>query len=136
MKLLSAIAASAVLAFAAPAFAQTPSDPAALPVEPAPGPSAETIAQHQAVLTSTIKAIQAGKVDFNTMEPQLADAERQQQGAMQPALQQLGDIKETAFEGVVQGALKFRVTFAGGPTVWFISLTPEGKIGGLVVRGG
>ena len=137
MKTLSALALSAAVALSgSPALAQTtPTDPSALPSEPA-GPTPEIIARHQTVLTRTIADLQTGKPDFAAMTPQLADAVRQQQAAIQPALQQLGAVQSIAYDGVVQGALKFNVAFAGGATVWLIGIDGQGKIAALVLRGG
>jgi len=140
MKSFPLIAAATLLALGAPALAQTPAaEPAAsapAPTEVPAGPTPEVIAAHQALLLKTIADLTAGRPNFDTMEPRLADVVRQQQGVMQPELQRLGKVQEVTYAGVVQGALKFRVAFAGGPTTWFIGLGADGRIANLVVRGG
>jgi len=138
MKTFRVLALSAALTLGgAPALAQTaaPADPSALPAEPA-GPSPDVVAAHQTLLTRTIADLKAGRPDFNTMAPELADVVRRQQASLQPALQQLGDVQAVAYDGVVQGALKFNVAFAGGATVWLIGVGADGKIAALVARGG
>ncbi len=129
------VLALAVAGVSAPASAQTPPTetlPTEQPAAPAPPP--EVVSRHQTVLTSTIAGMQAGKPDYGSMVPQLADAVRQQEAAITPALQQLGEVKTIAYDGVVQGALKFKVAFANGETTWIIALGPDGKIAGLVFR--
>jgi hypothetical protein len=139
MKILSDLAMgalavwAALVAFSTPAAAQ-PADPATLPSEQPAGPAPEVIAAYKQTLTKTITDLQAGHPDYDTMAPQLADVVRAQIGAIGPQLQQLGAIKSVDYDGVYQTALKFKVTFANGETNWMIVISPDGKIGMLVIR--
>jgi len=127
--------AAALAAVSAPVHAQeTPTDPSALPSTQPVGPSPEVIAAHEAVLRKVIGELQAGKPDYGQMVPQLADAVRAAEADIQPKLAGLGPLKTVAFAGSQQQALKFKVAFEKGETVWFIVMTPEGKIAGLVFR--
>lgn len=142
MKSPSALILATALALAAPAFAQTqtaPVQPApgaaeTLPSEQPAGPSAEVVAAHQAMLTKTIADLQAGKPDYASMHPQLAEAVRQQEAAVLPVLQGVGEVKSIAYEGPVQNALKFKVVFAQRETTWILALAPDGKLAGMVFR--
>jgi hypothetical protein len=129
------VLAATVVALSTPAAAQeTPTDPSALPSAQPVGPGPEVIAAHEAVLRKVIGELQAGTPNYDQMVPQLADAVRAAAAEIQPKLAQLGPIKTVEFAGSQQQALKFKVAFEKGETVWFIVITPEGKIGGLVFR--
>lgn len=141
MKSLTAVAlALLAIGTATPLLAQTApaaADPSAtLPSEQPAGPTAEQIAAHKSALEKTIAALRAKKVDYTTMSEQVANAVRSQEEAMTPALLQMGEMKSVEYAGVQQGSLKFKVTFENTTTTWFIALNAQGKIEGLVVRGG
>lgn len=133
LPVLAALAALAVAPL--PALAQeTPTDPSALPSAQPVGPSPEVVAAHEAVLRKVIGELQAGKPDYDQMVPQLADAVRAAGPDIQTKLAELGPIKSIAYTGSQQQALKFKVIFDKGATIWFIVIQPDGKIAGLVFR--
>lgn len=139
MKLLSDLAMAAVavsaalIAVSTPAAAQT-ADPAALPSEQPAGPEASVIAAHEQILRKTIGDLAASKPDYDSMIPQLADIVRTNLDPIAAKLGELGALQTLTYAGTQQQALKFRANFAKGETTWFIVLTPEGKIAGLVFR--
>lgn len=107
---------------AAPVLAQTPAA------------AAPTTAQAEATLKKTIADIQAGKPDYDNMDPQLADAIKGQ-----PALiQQIAALgAPTGFTRVGDGEnpWQYDVAFTVGATLtWTIALAPDGKIAGLFVK--
>ena len=130
------VLAAGLVALSTPpdAAQETPTDPTALPSAQPAGPGPEVIAAHEAVLRKVIGELQAGTPNYDQMIPQLADAVRAANAEIQPKLAGLGPIKTVEFAGSQQQALKFKVAFEKGETVWFIVITPEGKIGGLVFR--
>jgi hypothetical protein len=127
---MKAVALAAVLALgagvASPAIAQTAAAPAG-PVAKVP-PAAE-----EAALRTVIAQFQAGKPDYDQMEPRLAEAVKAQP-AVVTMVQGFGALEHVDYVGVVNGAQHFRVGFATAETDWFIALSPAGKIAGLVFR--
>ncbi|MBC6982812.1 hypothetical protein [Caulobacter sp. 17J80-11] len=123
---MKAVALAAVLALgagvASPVLAETP--PAADQVAPA---------REEAALRTVIAQFQAGKPDYDQMEPRLADAVKAQP-AVVTMVQGFGALEHVDYVGVVNGAQHFRVGFATAETDWFIALSPAGKIAGLVFR--
>lgn len=113
---------------------ETPTDPSALPSAQPVGPAPEVIAAHEAVLRTVIGELQSGQPNYDRMVPQLAEAVRAAEAEIQPKLAGLGPIKTVEYAGAQQQALKFKVAFEKGETVWFIVVGPDGKISGLVFR--
>lgn len=131
---MAAVAVSAALvALSTPALAQ-PAGPAALPSEQPAGPDASVIAAHEQSLRKTIGDLKAGRPDYDSMIPQLADIVRTNLDPIAAKLNELGALRTLTFAGTQQQALKFRATFANGETTWFIVINPESKIAGLVFR--
>ncbi|MFN3817226.1 hypothetical protein [Brevundimonas sp.] len=89
------------------------------------------VSAEEAMLRTTIAALQAGTPNYDDMVPALADAVRDQEAAMAPMLAGLGGMQGMEHQGVVQGAQHYRVTFENGPTNWFIALDEAGKIASL-----
>lgn len=126
--------AAALVALSTPAAAQdTAETPPVVAAEPA-GPDAAAVETHKQAVTKAIADMRAGKPDYDSMTPQLAEAVRPQQEGLASTLTQLGEVKSIEYVGFRQTALKFKVTFANGVTDWFIVMTPEGKIETLVFR--
>lgn len=135
MKLPVLAALAALAAAPLPAIAQeTPTDPSALPSAQPAGPGPEVVAAHEAVLRKVIGELQSGKPNYDQMVPQLADAVRAAGADISAKLAELGAIKTVTFAGSQQQALKFKVDFEKGETIWFIVIQPDGKIAGLVFR--
>jgi len=135
MKLPVLAALAALAAAPLPVIAQeTPTDPSALPSAQPAGPGPEVVAAHEAVLRKVIGELQSGKPNYDQMVPQLADAVRAAGADISAKLAELGAIKTVTFAGSQQQALKFKVDFEKGETIWFIVIQPDGKIAGLVFR--
>ncbi|MBX7249321.1 MAG: hypothetical protein K1X35_09815 [Caulobacteraceae bacterium] len=133
--LMAALAVSAALvALSSPAAAQTAPDASTLPTEQPAGPDPAAIAAHERILRKVIADLMAKTPDYDSMVPQLADIVRANLDPIAEKLNQGGRLKTLTFAGSQQGALKFVAQSERGSTVWFIALTPEGKIAGLVFR--
>jgi pyruvate/2-oxoglutarate dehydrogenase complex dihydrolipoamide acyltransferase (E2) component len=118
---------------AAPSAAQPV--PAAAPAEAAPAPAVSPeVARAGAMLEIAIEKLRAGAPDYNAMEPDLAAAVKSQIGAVKDQLAQLGAVTAIDYVGPKGNAQQFKVTFEKGATVWFIALSPAGKIQTLVFR--
>ena len=94
---------------------------------------AETSAE-EAMLRTTIAAMQAGAPNYDDMGPQLAEAVRAGEASITPMIQGFGALQSIEHQGVVQGAQHYRVTFENAASDWFIALGDDGKIAGLVFR--
>lgn len=138
-----ALLLAATAAFiASPVLAQPPADDLVTTAPPvledaAPqGPAEPTAAVRRAAeaLQSTIAAMQAGALDPATLSPALAEAVAAQSAAITPTLVALGPVAQIEHRGAVQDAERFRVTFEGGRTDWFIALDDAGIITALVFR--
>ena len=65
--------------------------------------------------------------------PGLANAMRQQSAAVTAQFQKFGALQSIAFKSAgYNGADTFEVTFEHAKTDWKISLSPDGKIAGLI----
>lgn len=117
--------------FDAPArnTAQLPPAPAAAArSDPAKAAAAE------AMLKTTIAAIQAGAINYSDMTPDLADKVRAQAANVLGVFGQLGALESVTHSGTQDGAELFTVAFANAPLEWLIALNPEGKIVALLFR--
>ncbi|MBX3479613.1 MAG: hypothetical protein KF842_04380 [Caulobacter sp.] len=87
----------------------------------------------EAALRKTIADFQAGKPDYATMSPELAEAVRPQEAAM-AQLAPLGAITQVTRIGDSVAPYRFAVTFEAGVTLnWVINLDGQGLIDGLFV---
>jgi hypothetical protein len=93
------------------------------------------VAKAGAMLEITIEKLRAGAPDYDAMEAPLATAVKKQAGAVKEKLDKLGPVASIDYVGPVQTAHQFKVVFENGTTVWFIALSPDGKIRTLVFRG-
>lgn len=110
--------------------------PAPAPVEtPAVAPSDPAkVAATEAMLKTTIAAMQAGAPNYDDMTPDLAEKVRGQSAQVLPIFQQLGVLQGVTHVGSQDEAELFAVIFANAPTQWIIALNPEGKIVALLFR--
>jgi hypothetical protein len=133
--LMAALAASAALvALSSTAAAQPATDPSALPTEQPVGPDPAAISAHEQILRKVIADLMAKKPDYDSMVPELATLVRTNLDPIADKLNAMGALKTLTYAGSQQNALKFVAESEKGSTVWFIAMTPEGKIAGLVFR--
>ena len=92
------------------------------------------VSAEEAMLRTTIAAMQAGTPNYDDMGAELADAVRAGEASITPMIQAFGALQTLDHQGEVQGAQHFRVTFENAATDWFIALADDGKIAGLVFR--
>ena len=92
------------------------------------------VSAEEAMLRTTIAAMQAGAPNYDDMAAELADAVRAGEASITPMIQGFGALQTLEHQGEVQGAQHFRVTFENAATDWFIALGDDGKIAGLVFR--
>ena len=88
----------------------------------------------EAILRTTIAAMQAGTPNYDDMATELADAVRAGEASITPMIQAFGALQTLDHQGEVQGAQHYRATFENAETDWFIALGDDGKIAGLVFR--
>ena len=88
----------------------------------------------EAILRTTIAAMQAGTPNYDDMGAELADAVRAGEASITPMIQAFGALQTLDHQGEVQGAQHYRATFENAETDWFIALGDDGKIAGLVFR--
>lgn len=108
-------------ASASAAAAATPSDPA-------------KIAAAEAMLRTTIAAMQAGAPNYGDMTESLAGKVREQSAAITPLIQSFGKMQSLAHVGAENGAELFLVGFDNQITQWIIAQNGEGKIVALLFR--
>ena len=99
----------------------TPSDPA-------------KIAAAEAMLRTTIAAMQAGAPNYGDMTESLAGKVREQSAAITPLIQSFGKMQSLAHVGAENGAELFLVGFDNQITQWIIAQNGEGKIVALLFR--
>ena len=92
------------------------------------------VSAEEAMLRTTIAAMQAGTPNYDDMAAELADAVRAGEASITPMIQAFGALQTLDHQGEVQGAQHYRATFENAETDWFIALGDDGKIAGLVVR--
>lgn len=113
--------------------------PAPAPEAPAPEPdvtpsSPAKVAATEAVLKTTIAAMQAGQPNYADMTPDLAEKVRAQSDRLLPVFQQIGALQSVIHVGTENGAELFTVVFANAPTQWIIALNEAGKITVVLFR--
>ena len=92
------------------------------------------VSAEEAMLRTTIAAMQAGTPNYDDMGAELADAVRAGEASITPMIQAFGALQTLDHQGEVQGAQHYRATFENAATDWFIALGDDGKITGLVFR--
>ncbi len=92
------------------------------------------VSAEEAMLRTTIAAMQAGTPNYDDMAAELADAVRAGEASITPMIQAFGALQTLDHQGEVQGAQHYRATFENAETDWFIALGDDGKIAGLVFR--
>ena len=116
-----------------------PTSPAARPAGPAASAAATPsdparIAAAEAMLRTTIAAMQAGAPNYGDMTESLAGKVREQSAAITPLIQSFGKMQSLAHVGVENGAELFLVGFDNQITQWIIARDAQGKIVALLFR--
>lgn len=94
----------------------------------------ERVAASEAMLRTTIAAMQAGLPNYDDMSPDLAGKVREQTAAITPLIKSFGTLQSLAHVGVENGADLFLVGFENQITQWIIAMNDEGKIVALLFR--
>jgi hypothetical protein len=91
-------------------------------------------AQSASELRRHIAQMQAGAPDYNRMAPELADAVRGSVTRVQLLLRSLGALQSLQFKSVGKdGTDNYEAQFEHGTVQWRIGLTPDGKIGHVLI---
>jgi beta-lactamase regulating signal transducer with metallopeptidase domain len=86
----------------------------------------------EAAIRRTIQAAEQGRINYEDMEPILADVTRKQEEGITASMKQMGAMKSITFKGVGdQGWDVYEVKFAKGTLNYRISMAPNGKIAGM-----
>lgn len=113
-----------------------PTSPAARTARPAAATPSDParIAAAEAMLRTTIAAMQAGTPNYGDMTESLAGKVREQSAAITPLIQSFGKMQSLAHVGAENGAELFLVGFDNQITQWIIGQNGEGKIVALLFR--
>jgi hypothetical protein len=88
----------------------------------------------EAILRKTIQDLQQGKPDFNTMEPQLQNAVKDQAQHTADIYQHLGALQSLKYIGTQGGTDMYRAVYQNAPVTYAIRLSPSGKISLLLLQ--
>ena len=108
--------------------------PAAAPQATPPASDPAKVAAAEAMLKTTIAAMQAGTPNYGDMSPTLAEKVREVAPQITPIIQGFGAVQSLTHVGVEDGAELFVVVFAQLPTQWIIALDDTGKMRALLFR--
>jgi bla regulator protein BlaR1 len=87
----------------------------------------------EAALRRTIAAMSSGEINYEDMEPMLADVTRSQQEQIHALMKQFGEVKSVSFKGVGDaGWDSYEVQHANGRLTYRIAMASNGKIAGLL----
>jgi bla regulator protein BlaR1 len=87
----------------------------------------------EAALRRTIAAMSSGQINYDDMEPMLADATRAQEEPIRALMKQFGEVKTITFKGVGDaGWDSYEVQHANGRLSYRIAMASNGKIAGLL----
>jgi hypothetical protein len=130
LTLLSAVVLALDSAFAIPVstwFAVSPRPNALAPAQ-ADTPKTE------AILRKTIQDLQQGKPDFDSMEPELQNAVKEQAQHTADIYRHLGTLQSLKYIGTQGGNDIYRAVYQNAPVTYTIRLAPSGKIGLLLLQ--
>ena len=88
----------------------------------------------EAILRKTIQDLQQGKPDFNTMEPELQNAVKDQAQHTADIYQHLGALQSLKYIGTQGGNDMYRAVYQNAPVTYAIRLSPSGKISLLLLQ--
>jgi bla regulator protein BlaR1 len=87
----------------------------------------------EAALRHSIEATLAGKIDYESMEPLLAESIRRNEANIVSGTQRWGAIKSMTFKGVgKQGWDSYEVQFANESVTFYVTMGTSGKLAGLM----
>ncbi len=88
----------------------------------------------EAALRRSIEATLAGKIDYENMEPMLADVTRQQEAKILATTKEFGALKSITFKEVgMQGWDGYDVQFENARLTYRLTLAANGKIAGMLM---
>jgi predicted phosphatase len=93
-----------------------------------PAPTTESI------LRKTIKDLQQGTPDFDSMDPALQQAVKDQSQSMADIYRHLGALKTLKYIGVHNGLDIYRATYENAAVTYTIRMSPSGKIDALLLQ--
>jgi hypothetical protein len=92
-------------------------------------------AGHEQILRGLIREAAQGKINYQAMTPDLAQAVRPQAGAAQSELVALGALKSVTLESVEPTGMEiYRTTFEHGALTWAFAVTGQGQISNAAYR--
>ena len=84
----------------------------------------------EAALERFIDELQSGSPDYCIMEPELAELVEAQLPRISQMFRYIGRLDEIQARGTRQGADVYRVLFTRAQMIWYITLSPAGRISG------
>lgn len=97
--------------------------------------AASAPAGHEQILRGLIGEALQGKINYQAMTPDLADAVRPQAAAARSELVALGALKSVTFESIDRsGAEIYRTTFEHGALTWAFAVNGQGLISNAAYR--
>jgi hypothetical protein len=88
----------------------------------------------EVVLRKRIQDLQQGKPDFNTMEPELQNAVKDQAQHTADIYRHLGALQSLKYIGTQGGNDMYRAVYQNAPVTYAIRLSPSGKISLLLLQ--
>jgi hypothetical protein len=88
----------------------------------------------EVVFRKTIQDLQQGKPDFNTMEPELQNAVKDQAQHTADIYRHLGTLQSLKYIGTQGGNDMYRAVYQNAPVTYAIRLSPSGKISLLLLQ--
>jgi hypothetical protein len=97
--------------------------------------AAPAAAGHDLILRTLIQDAAQGKIDYQTLTPELAAAVRPQAAVAQSELTALGALRSVTFVSVNQvGSEIYRTVFERGALEWAFSIDAQGLIANAIYR--
>jgi hypothetical protein len=90
--------------------------------------------QSETVLRKVIQDLQQGKPDFESMEPELQKAVKEQSAHTADIYRHLGALKTLKYIGTKGGLDFYRAVYENAPVTYTIRLSPSGKINVLLLQ--
>jgi hypothetical protein len=91
-------------------------------------------AKTEPILRKTIQDLQQGKPDYDTMEPELQAAVKEQAQHTADIYRHLGPLQSLKYIGTQCGNDMYRAVYQNAPVTYTIRLSPSGKIRLLLLQ--
>jgi hypothetical protein len=88
----------------------------------------------EAILRKTIQDLQQGKPDFDTMEPELQNAVKEQAQHTADTFRHLGALQSLKYIGTRNGDDLYRAVYQNAAVTYTIRMSPSGKISLLLLQ--